>query len=265
MKVDYEPTLDVHGWFDESQIEQWFDEILVASSSGAGSTGTVAVTLADFTSSASGNVTISGTSAQTLAGFTSTASGKVTVTGSAAVTIADFTSAAAGSVTVTGTIPVTLANFTSSATGNVSIPGSAAVTLEVFVGLASGTVAPDGTVAAILDAFTMTSTPTVTAVTTGTNGYTWSLSGTTATSVSWSNDRPAQTILVNHHASTPLYVRWDGAAAVNEAEGCIIVPPGYRFEAIIAMGATISVVGNSNKVTAIKKGPVLSISQNRPE
>jgi len=139
-------------------------------------TGTVAQTLAAFTSSASGIRTlpaITGTSAQTLAAFTSAASGTRTVpsfTGTVAATLAAFTSTASGTHTppsITGTVAVTLAAFTSTASGTRTLPnitGTVAVTLAAFVSSASGTrTIPNitGTSAQTLAAFTSTASGTV--------------------------------------------------------------------------------------------------------
>lgn len=84
-----------------------------------------------------------GSAAITLAAFTSSASGTETLTGSAAVTLAAFTSSASGTVSFTGTSANTLAAFTGSATGTVaqSVTGTAAITLESFTSTAVG-VAP---------------------------------------------------------------------------------------------------------------------------
>lgn len=101
----------------------WIAKTLLIPS--ANETGTVAVTLADFTSDASGTVAtgITGTVAVTLDACTSSASGTHTpppITGTAAITLADFTSSASGTFTasgITGTAAVTLANVTPSASG----------------------------------------------------------------------------------------------------------------------------------------------------
>lgn len=61
-------------------------------------TGTAAVTLADFTSSATGTLTITGTASVTLDDFTSTAAGTLTITGSLAAVLEDFAASAAGSI-----------------------------------------------------------------------------------------------------------------------------------------------------------------------
>jgi hypothetical protein len=62
---------------------------------------------------------VTGTIAVTEANDTSSATGTVTVTGTIAVTEANDTSSATGTVTVTGTIAATEANDTSNATGTV--------------------------------------------------------------------------------------------------------------------------------------------------
>lgn len=84
-----------------------------------------------------------GSAAVTLAAFTSSASGTETLTGSAAITLAAFTSSASGTESFTGTSATTLANFTGSATGTMaqSVTGTAAITLDSFTSTAVG-VAP---------------------------------------------------------------------------------------------------------------------------
>lgn len=88
-----------------------------------------------------GSVNPSGTAAVTLADFTSSATGTETLTGSAAITLAAFTSSASGTVSFTGTSTNTLAAFTGSATGTVaqSVTGTAAITLQDFTSSATGT------------------------------------------------------------------------------------------------------------------------------
>ena len=89
---------------------------------------------------------------------------------------------------------------------------------------------------------------------TRTNALTWSLGGTTADTFAWL-DSPGlpYTMIVNHHATELLWVRFDGTTAVAEAEGCILVPPAYGSVTFAMRGATLSIVGNGNKVTAVKK------------
>lgn len=127
-------------------------------------TGTVAVSLAAFTSSASATSTppsFTGTVAVTLDNFTSSGTGAFTPagSGSAAVTLQNFTSAASGTFTapsITGTVAGTLAGFTSSASGTAVPPpitGTSTQTLAAFTATASGTYAPPaftGTAAATL-------------------------------------------------------------------------------------------------------------------
>lgn len=180
-------------WATAAGNTRWWSITLVLDAAGGGITGTSAVTLGAFTSTASGAYTppaITGTVAVTLAAFTSTASGTVTapgVTGTVAVTLAAFTSAASGTYTppaitgtsattlgvfvaagsgtssgpgsITGTVAVTLAAFTSSASGTVTAPtitGTSAVTLNPFLAVGTGTFTPagiTGTVAVTLGLF----------------------------------------------------------------------------------------------------------------
>jgi hypothetical protein len=139
-------------------------------------TGTVAVTLDSFTSSATGAIGNNGTTAVTLADFTPSASGTYTpppITGTVAVTLGDFVAAASGSFgsTVTGTVAVTLGDFTPSASGAIGNNGTTAVTLADFTATASGTYTPPlvtGTVAVTLGDFVAAASGTHTAGISGT-------------------------------------------------------------------------------------------------
>ena len=83
----------------------------------SGVTGTIAVTLAAFTSAVSGGSTHSGTIAVTLASFVSAIAGKVAHSGTIAVTLAAFTGAIAAVKSHVGTMAVTLADFVSAMSG----------------------------------------------------------------------------------------------------------------------------------------------------
>ena len=112
-------------------IQKWFDEDLDAPALAGDITGTVSVTEADDTLSASGLVTVTGSVSVTEANDTSAASGLVTVTGTLAVTEENDSSAASGLVIVAGTISVTEQDDTCSASGDVEgagITGTIAVT-----------------------------------------------------------------------------------------------------------------------------------------
>lgn len=132
-------------------------------------TATSAQTLANFTSAASGTSVISGTSAQTLADFMSTATGTSVISGMSAQTLADFTGAATGSETITGTEASTLAAFTSTATGVVANPvtGTVAQTLADYTGTASGTESMLATAAVTLADFASAASGLVAAQVTG--------------------------------------------------------------------------------------------------
>lgn len=106
---------------------------------GGGSTGTVAYTNANDTSSASGTTTIVGTSAATNANDTSSASGTTTIVGTSAYTNANDTSSASGTTTVTGTSAYTNANDTATAIGTAgAISGTVAYTNANDTATASG-------------------------------------------------------------------------------------------------------------------------------
>lgn len=105
----------------------------------SGVSGTIAVTLANLTSSISASRTHSGTIAVTLANQTSAISGTKTIRGTIAQTLDTFTSAIAAAKSHIGTMAVTLDTFISSITGSKSHTGTIAVTLATFVSAISGT------------------------------------------------------------------------------------------------------------------------------
>lgn len=107
-----------------------------------GVTGTVAVTQAANTSSASGILGYSGTLARTQAANTSTASGTVTgpVSGTAAPTQANQTATASGVLRYSGTAAVTQAANTATAAGVLRYSGTTAVTQAANTAAASGSV-----------------------------------------------------------------------------------------------------------------------------
>jgi len=116
---------------------------------GGGSTGTVAYTNANDTSSAAGTTTVVGTLAKTNSNDASTASGTTTVTGTLAKTNANDTSVASGSPIVNGSLARTNANDTvvaSGAVGNV-VSGSVSYTNANDTSVASGTTTVVGTLA----------------------------------------------------------------------------------------------------------------------
>jgi hypothetical protein len=121
---------------------QRLDQIQPVAAGGL-STGTAAIALADFTSSASGTQTANdatGTAAVTLDAFTSSATGTETLTGTATVTAGDATSSATGTESITGTSATTLADSASTASGThaENATGTAAITLADFTAQATG-------------------------------------------------------------------------------------------------------------------------------
>ena len=131
----------------------------------SGSTGTVAVTNANDTSSASGATTVTGSVAKSNANDTSVASGTTTILGTSATTNATDTSSASGTTTVTGTLATTNANDTVSASGAVgnNVTGTSSTTNANDTSSASGTTTVKGTVAAanVNDTSTASGTTTV--------------------------------------------------------------------------------------------------------
>lgn len=89
----------------------------VKPAAGGGVSGTIAATLAAFTSSIAGTTTVTGSMAVTLGSFTSAISGTKTLVGSIAQTLSDFTSSIAGTIGKVGTLGVTLSSFASAISG----------------------------------------------------------------------------------------------------------------------------------------------------
>ena len=112
----------------------------------SGTTGTVAVTQANNTSTASGQLGCSGTSARTEAADTSSAAGTVVnpVTGTSAVTQANQTSSASGQLGYSGTSARTQAANTSAASGQLGYSGTSALTQANQTSTASGSFTAGG-------------------------------------------------------------------------------------------------------------------------
>jgi hypothetical protein len=142
--------------------------LAVASS---GTTGTAAVTEANDTSSASGQLGYSGTSAATEAADTSSATGTVVnpITGSAAVTQVNQTATASGVLLYSGTVAVTQQAQTSAASGSLggAVSGTVAVTQAAQTSTASGQLGYSGTSARAQANQTSTATGSFTVGTSG--------------------------------------------------------------------------------------------------
>jgi hypothetical protein len=124
---------------------------ILVPASASGVTGTVAVTNANDTPSASGTTTVTGSAARANASDTSIASGTTTVSGALAKTNANDTANASGSIgsSLTGSGSTTNASDTGAATGTTSVTGSAARTNSNDAATASGTTAVIGVGAGI--------------------------------------------------------------------------------------------------------------------
>lgn len=111
-----------------------------------GISGTAAVTQADQTATASGQLGYSGTVALTHANQTAAAAGTVVnpISGTAAITQANQTSAAAGQLGYSGSAAVAQTSQTSTATGQLGYTGTAAVTQANQTATASGSYTPGG-------------------------------------------------------------------------------------------------------------------------
>lgn len=116
-----------------SNVDHFLEPIDLSAyiASSGGTTGTIAVTLANTTFAGVGAPTVIGTIARTLADTTLAASGTPTIIGTIGVTLANATFAGVGDTGTgtSGTINVTLANTTLVSSGASTNVGSIAVTL----------------------------------------------------------------------------------------------------------------------------------------
>lgn len=101
---------------------------IFVSVSGSGSTGTVAVTNANDTVSATGTTTVIGTLARTNANDSASASGTTTIIGALATTNANDTCSASGDVggSISGSVAYTNANDSAAGFGTTTVVGTAA-------------------------------------------------------------------------------------------------------------------------------------------
>lgn len=147
--VRYSTQAGIWSLFKPIQRRIW------ASNAGGGNTGTIAVTLENFTSSISGTTTIVGTINQTTANFTSSITGTPTITGTLASTMDAFTSSISGTAgEITGTIAQTLEAFVSAFSGTTTIIGNMAASLEDVTSSITGTTTIVGTIAQTMADFT---------------------------------------------------------------------------------------------------------------
>lgn len=166
-----------------------FDSWLLGTYSGAGVSGTLAVTTANDTLSAAGTTTVIGTLAKTNSNDTLAASGKTTILGTLAKTNANDTLAASGSPIVSGSLAKTNNNDTLSASGSVgsAVSGTLSYTNANDTVVASGTVTVVGliTVTLLNDILSASGYNTVNGSINKTNNNdTLSASGSSGTAVS---------------------------------------------------------------------------------
>lgn len=141
-------SLQSNPWqlFADEEVPVWF-------AAAGGVSGTIAATLAGFTSSIAGNTTIVGSMAQTLANSVSAFTGSTTVTGTIAKTLDNDVGNLVGNTGATGTIAVTAQNDTSSITGSTSIVGSMTAITENATSSATGSTTILGTIGSTISNF----------------------------------------------------------------------------------------------------------------
>jgi hypothetical protein len=205
------------GTFTLGASEEWVAQTLLIPPAVTSVTGTVAVTEAADTSTATGTETFTGTSATTEADDASTASGAETFAGTSATTEAADTSAATGTETftgtsatteeadtstasgthienVTGTVATTEADDASTASGTETITGTSTTTEADDTSTAAGTETITGTAAAVEAADTSTASGTVTVIATGTTAATLHPVSTFEPAAATSTFEPATTV-----------------------------------------------------------------------
>lgn len=137
----------------------WIDDFEAGALGGGGVTGTIAVTLAAFTSSITGTTTVVGTTAATMAAFTSAITGTSEIPGTIAAVTEDAVGALDGTVGTggpTGTIAGLGADFTASMMGTTTVVGASSAQMEDFLSSIAGTTTVVGTMAITSDDMIMT-------------------------------------------------------------------------------------------------------------
>ena len=140
--------------------EQWLGLAFAIKEAVTAITGSLAVTLANATLVATGQLAIVGGLTRTLDNATLSAAGQLAIVGSLTRTLDNATLAATGTLISgsTGSLAVTLANATIAATGVLAIKGSLAVTLANATIAATGSLPIVGTLARTLDNATLVAT-----------------------------------------------------------------------------------------------------------
>ena len=154
--ADFQADVDGDAWPSSGAWDIGFDHYVAA---GGGVTGTLSVTLENFTSSINGTTTIVGTIAQTMAAFTSAITGTSEVPGTIAAVTEDAVGALEGEVGTggpTGTIDGLGADFTASMTGTTTVVGISSAQMEDFLSSITGTTTVVGTIAITSDDMIMT-------------------------------------------------------------------------------------------------------------
>lgn len=118
--------------------------------------GSLNVTIADTSASASGGLTVSGSLSEALDSTTGVASGQVTISGTIAESLADTVSSASGSITISGAISELLENAAMTGAGSLTVSGSLSESLESATGSGTGVVGDvvSGTISATLESVT---------------------------------------------------------------------------------------------------------------
>lgn len=220
-------------------------------------TGTVAVTQAAQTSAASGTETFTATSAASQDAQTSTASGTVAnpVTGNVAVTQAAQTSTATGAESFTGTAAATQADQTSTASAVETITGTSATTQANQTSTASGVVgdAASGTLAETQDDQTSTASGTVVVVITGSAAITQAAQTSTGTAVETFTGTSAN-VQADQGAVAVGVLGFSGTSTVTQADQTSIA----SGTALFAVTGTVAVVQADQFSTATGTGGILT-------
>lgn len=226
-------------------------------------TGTVAVTQAAQTSTASAVETFTATSTSTQDAQTSTASGTVAnpVTGNVAVTQADQTSTASGAESFTATAGITQADQTSTASAVETFTGTSANTQADQTSTASAVVgdAPSGTVAVTQADQTSTASGTVTLIVSGTVAVTQSDQTSAAFAVETFTGTSAN-VQADQGSAAVAVLGFSGSSTATQADQTSIA----NGTALFAVTGTVAVVQADQFSTATGVGGILTFWSPNP-
>jgi hypothetical protein len=139
-------------------LDKYDGRIVVVEEPGSAITGSLAETLDDAASAATGELEAEGTLAEVLANATSATAGELEAEGTLAETLDDGTSAVSGELEAEGTVVETLDNATSATAGELEAEGTVARTLGDATSATAGELEAEGSLSETLDDATSVAT-----------------------------------------------------------------------------------------------------------